>query len=70
MVQLHERSLPSTHIHAALTAAGAPSTPQSIHLDRTFYDAALTHARDIRNRYTVLDLAAASGRLAGLVPHL
>jgi glycerol-1-phosphate dehydrogenase [NAD(P)+] len=63
-------ALPSARIHAALTAAGAPTTPEAIHLDRKFYDSALTHAREIRNRYTVLDLAAASGRLGGLVPRL
>jgi glycerol-1-phosphate dehydrogenase [NAD(P)+] len=66
----HNIALPSTQILAALTAAGAPTTPEAIHLDRSFYEGALTHARDIRNRYTVLDLAAASGRLASLVPQL
>lgn len=66
----HKIALPSARIHATLTAAGAPTTPEAIHLDRNFYDRALTHARDIRNRYTVLDLAAASGRLDGLVPRL
>lgn len=66
----HAITLPSAQIHAALTAAGAPTTPEAIHLDRTFYEGALTHARDIRNRYTVLDLAAASGRLTGLIPRL
>jgi glycerol-1-phosphate dehydrogenase [NAD(P)+] len=66
----HNVALPSTEIHEALQAAGAPTTPEAIHLDRQFYERALTHARDIRNRYTVLDLAAASGRLEGLVPRL
>lgn len=63
-------ALSSARIHAVLTAAGAPTTPEEIHLDRPFYEHALTHAREIRNRYTVLDVAAASGRLAGLVPRL
>jgi len=70
MAQLGAIALPSAQIHAALTAAGAPTTPEAIYLDRAFYEGALTHARDIRNRYTVLDLAAASGRLAGLIPRL
>lgn len=70
VAQLHKISLPSAQIHAALTAAGAPTTPEAIHLDRSFYEGALTHAREIRNRYTVLDLAAASGRLASLVPQI
>ena len=68
--RLHELALPSGQIHAALTAAGAPTAPASIHLDRPFYESALSHAREIRNRYTVLDLAAASGRLGGLIPRL
>jgi glycerol-1-phosphate dehydrogenase [NAD(P)+] len=70
MAHAHTIALPSAQIHAALTAAGAPTTPEAIHLDRPFYESALTYARDIRNRYTVLDLAAASGRLAGLIPRL
>lgn len=70
VARMHAIALPSAQIHAALTAAGAPTTPEAIHLDRPFYERALTHAREIRNRYTVLDLAAASGRLAGLIPRL
>jgi len=70
VAQLRRIALPSAQIHAALTAAGAPTTPEAIHLDRPFYEGALIHAREIRNRYTVLDLAAASGRLGGLVPRL
>ena len=66
----HKIALPSTQVAAALRAAGAPTTPEAIHLDRQLYEGALTHAREIRNRYTVLDLAASSGRLAGLVPRL
>lgn len=67
---LNELALPSAQMHAALAAAGAPTTPEAIHLDRPFYDRALANAREIRNRYTVLDLAAASGRLGGLIPRL
>lgn len=70
VAQLYEISLPSSKILETLSAAGGPTTPEAIHLDRPFYERALTHAREIRNRYTALDLAAASGRLAGLVPRL
>lgn len=62
--------LPSRRIQAVLEAAGAPVTPQAIHLPRSFYDNALLRSREIRNRYTFLDLAANGGRLAGLVPEL
>lgn len=41
----------------ALTAAGAPTVPQSIDLDALFYSVAVQHARELRNRYTFLDFA-------------
>jgi glycerol-1-phosphate dehydrogenase [NAD(P)+] len=62
--------LPSQRLSAILAAAGAPLTPEEIHLDRAFYENALLRGREIRNRYTFLDLAANSGRLAGLVSTL
>ena len=68
--KLRRVALGSSQTLDALTAAGAPTTPEAIHLDRSFYEGALTDAREIRNRYTVLDLAAASGQLGGLIPRL
>jgi glycerol-1-phosphate dehydrogenase [NAD(P)+] len=62
--------LSPARIEAVLLAAGAPTTPREIHLDRSFYEAALMHGREIRNRYTVLDVMAASGRLAKQLPTL
>ena len=62
--------LPADHLEAVLTAAGSDLTPQSIHLPRPFYETALRRCREIRNRYTFLDLAANTGRLAGLVGSL
>ncbi|HWA19617.1 MAG TPA: sn-glycerol-1-phosphate dehydrogenase [Devosia sp.] len=59
--------LPSSRIAAVLDAADAPVSPEAIHSDRAFYRSALLHAREIRNRFTVLDLLAASGRLTHLV---
>ena len=35
----------------------APTTPEAIHVARPLYNAALLHAREIRNRYTVLDIS-------------
>ncbi|MBI4923502.1 MAG: iron-containing alcohol dehydrogenase [Devosia nanyangense] len=55
--------LPVGRMEAVLAAAGAPMIPADIHLERGFYQSALRHGREIRNRYTMLDLAAASGRL-------
>lgn len=57
---------PSAEMAAALEAAGAPMTPADIHVPEAFYRQAVRHAREIRDRYTFLDLAADSGRLDGL----
>ena len=62
--------LSSEKIESTLRAAGAPLTPPDIHLDRRFYDQALLHAREIRNRFTVLDLAAGSGALGSMISSL
>jgi glycerol-1-phosphate dehydrogenase [NAD(P)+] len=53
-----------------LRAAGSDLTPEAIHLDRGFYEGALLHAREIRNRYTFLDLAANGGKLETLIGEL
>jgi glycerol-1-phosphate dehydrogenase [NAD(P)+] len=57
-------------IESALRTAGAPLTPSDIHLDRAFYNQALLHAREIRNRFTVLDVAAGGGTLETMVQSL
>lgn len=44
-------------LHAALAGAGAPLTPVDLHLHDKFYDEAVQHARELRDRYTFLDLA-------------
>jgi glycerol-1-phosphate dehydrogenase [NAD(P)+] len=60
--------LPPSRLEEVLAAAGAPLSPEDIHLERPFYEAALQHAREIRNRFTVLDVLAASRRLGELIP--
>jgi glycerol-1-phosphate dehydrogenase [NAD(P)+] len=62
--------LPSGHLKAVLAAAEADLTPESIHLSRAFYEQALLRCREIRNRYTFLDLAADTGRLASNITTL
>jgi glycerol-1-phosphate dehydrogenase [NAD(P)+] len=42
---------------AALTAAGAPTTPSDLGWPAPLFADAMTHAREIRNRYTFLDFA-------------
>jgi glycerol-1-phosphate dehydrogenase [NAD(P)+] len=68
--QINAVLLSTAKVESTLRAAGAPLTPADVHLDRAFYDEALLHAREIRNRFTVLDLAAASGVLETLVHSL
>lgn len=46
-----------------LERAGAATTPEALGWPRGFYGEALRHAREIRNRYTFLDLAADGGLL-------
>ncbi|MBC7977639.1 MAG: hypothetical protein H7138_21900, partial [Myxococcales bacterium] len=43
---------------AVIAAAGAPREPAELGWSATLFDAAITHAREIRNRYTFLDFAA------------
>ena len=57
---------PRAEIERALKAAGAPIGPSDIHVPQDFYREAVLHAREIRERYGFLDLAAEAGQLAGL----
>jgi len=54
---------PASEIAAALQRCGAPVDYPALDLSRAFFSDAVLHAREIRNRYTFLDLAADSGRL-------
>jgi glycerol-1-phosphate dehydrogenase [NAD(P)+] len=62
--------LSSSHLASVLEAAGAERVPGAIHLTRCFYETAVLRCREIRNRYTFLDLAAASGRLGAEIASL
>jgi glycerol-1-phosphate dehydrogenase [NAD(P)+] len=55
---------PLAEIEAALKAAGAPMKSADIGVPVEFYRRAVGQAREIRDRYTFLDLAGDSGRLA------
>jgi glycerol-1-phosphate dehydrogenase [NAD(P)+] len=61
--RLREVMLPTARLHAALAAAGAPTTGVDLGLPARFYRAAVRHAREIRDRYSVLDLAGDAGVL-------
>lgn len=45
-------------IASILDAAGAPSTPAALGYPDDFFESALFHARELRDRYTFLDLAS------------
>jgi glycerol-1-phosphate dehydrogenase [NAD(P)+] len=52
-------------LRAALARAGAPLTSEALGWPRAFFREAVLHAREIRSRWTFLDLAADAGRLEG-----
>jgi glycerol-1-phosphate dehydrogenase [NAD(P)+] len=56
-------SIAPDRIAATLSRAGAPVSFTDIGLGRDFFSGAIVHAREIRNRYTFLDLAADANRL-------
>jgi glycerol-1-phosphate dehydrogenase [NAD(P)+] len=62
--RLQAAMLPPERIAAALAASGAPMTALDLGLEPAFYREAVVHAREIRDRFTTLDLAANSGLLA------
>jgi glycerol-1-phosphate dehydrogenase [NAD(P)+] len=51
-------SMPERELRAILAAAGAPQEPAELGWPAPLWDDARRHAREIRNRYTFLDLAA------------
>jgi glycerol-1-phosphate dehydrogenase [NAD(P)+] len=61
--QLGAVTRPAEFLRDVLRRAGAPTTAEELGWPRAFYLTAVRQAREIRNRYTFLDLAADSGRL-------
>ncbi len=57
---------PAAELETVLRNAGAPTSPEALGWPRTYYRGALRHAREIRDRYTFLDLAGDSGLLERL----
>ncbi|MGH6765915.1 MAG: sn-glycerol-1-phosphate dehydrogenase, partial [Bradyrhizobium sp.] len=53
--------VPVEVLHKALADAGGPTTARELGLDIDFYREAVIHAREIRKRYSALDLAAGAG---------
>ena len=55
--KLEKVMIPSSKLEAILEAADAPITPEALGWPAAPYNMALTHARFLRDRFTVLDLA-------------
>jgi glycerol-1-phosphate dehydrogenase [NAD(P)+] len=55
--------VPVEVMQKALADAGGPTTARELGLDASFYREAVIHAREIRKRYSALDLAADAGFL-------
>ena len=62
--------LPARRLAELLRAAGCPTGPSELGLDRPAFKATYHRARMIRRRYTVLDLAAETGLLDECVEEL
>jgi glycerol-1-phosphate dehydrogenase [NAD(P)+] len=58
--RLRDVARSEAEIKKALLAVGAPTTPDDVGLPLPFYREAIAHARLIRDRFTMLDLAAMS----------
>ncbi len=61
--ELTEFTVPVQVMHDALVSARGPTTAAELGLDVEFYREAVCHAREIRKRYSALDLAADAGLL-------
>ncbi len=57
--------LPLAELERVMDAAGLPKTAAELGVDPSFYRRAVGRAHEIRDRYSILDLAAQSGRLEG-----
>jgi glycerol-1-phosphate dehydrogenase [NAD(P)+] len=65
--RLVEVMLPTPTLERALAAADAPRTADDLGLEPPLYRRAVRHARAVRNRFTVLDLAADAALLDRLL---
>jgi glycerol-1-phosphate dehydrogenase [NAD(P)+] len=61
--ELNAFVMPPEQMHAALKAAGGPTTASELGLPRRIWRDAMKYARDVRNRWSFLDLADDAGLL-------
>jgi glycerol-1-phosphate dehydrogenase [NAD(P)+] len=65
--RLPDIMLPTARLRDAMEAAGAPVRGTDLGLSPDFYRSAVRHAREIRDRYSILDLAGDAGLLEEFV---
>jgi glycerol-1-phosphate dehydrogenase [NAD(P)+] len=65
--RLREVMVTTRRLRDAMAAAGAPAEGVDLGLERQFYQSAVRYAREIRRRYSILDLAADAGLLDDFV---
>ncbi|MBK1696405.1 sn-glycerol-1-phosphate dehydrogenase [Rhodovibrio salinarum] len=61
--RLLAHSLPGERLEATLRSCGAPVRGTELGLEPDFYERAIRHAREIRDRWSILDLAGDAGEL-------
>ncbi len=61
--RLRDVMLPSERLWQAMEKIGAPKTAAELGLSQDFYREVVIHSREIRDRYTMLDVAGDSGML-------
>ena len=66
--QLKEVSRPTAELRTALEQGGCPLRPEDLGWPDGFYRDAIVHSREIRDRYTFLDLAGDAGLLETFHP--
>jgi glycerol-1-phosphate dehydrogenase [NAD(P)+] len=60
-------ALPPARLEQVMREAGAATRPEDLGIDPAFYRGAVLHARKVRERYAMLDLAAEAGLLEAFV---
>jgi len=64
-----EFAVPVDELERVLTAAGGPTTAKGLGVPVDFYREAVTHAHEMRDRFSFADIACDSGILAQLAGH-
>lgn len=67
--QCQQYAVPVDTLHKALAAAGGPTTAGELGVPVDFYREAVTHAHEMRDRFSFVDIACDSGILPAMAEH-